>query len=64
MVSGHVIEKAESSGVLCELDMFEILSEDLLAARLKWLLCFYHNRAEALNLVSSLKNTKRGNIHY
>ena len=48
-VSGHVIKKAESCGVF------------LLAVRLKWLLYFYYNRAEALNLVSPLKNTKRGN---
>ena len=48
-VSGHVIKKAESCGVF------------LLAVRLKWLLYFYYNWAEALNLVSPLKNTKRGN---
>ena len=48
-VSGHVIKKSESCGAF------------LLAVRLKWLLYFYNNRAEALNLVSPPKNTKRGN---
>ena len=47
--------------VVMSLKKSESCGAFLLAVRLKWLLYFYYNRAEALNLVSSLKNTKWGN---